>query len=310
MRDSTREKVEAAIAALGYQPSQSARSLAGRKSFLLGLVYSNPSDSYIIRAQQGALGACRQNGFGLLILPCDHLQPRLAQNLIAEVQQARLDGVVLTPPLTENLSLRRALKRENIPFACVAPELISNEVSVGCDDQKAATEICEYLIERGHRDIAHIEGHPDHSASRLRRAGYEAALSKHNLASAKRWVKTGNFAFAEAKKAASQFLQLKQRPTAIFAASDEMASAVLVVAQELGLQVPEDVSVVGFDDSPLAQQSWPALTTVQQPVEKMVEGAVRGLIQKLTGGETSGSISEMILTCRLVEWASVAKIDG
>ena len=307
VREKTRDKVLAAMQELQYQPSQSARSLAGRKSFLLGLVYSNPSDSYIIRAQHGALQACHERDFGLLILPCDHQQKELADELIRQIRQARLDGIVLTPPLTEDSDLRKALERENIAFACVAPRVIDNSVSVGCDDQQAAETVCEYLIERGHRRIAHIGGHCDHSASELRRTGYNNALQRHGIKPQPHWIETGDFEFSAAKAATQKLLQQTPYPSAIFAASDDMACAALVAIHERGLRVPQDISVVGFDDSPLAQQTWPALTTVQQPVEDMVELAVAGLIDKLSEASlTAKAQPPSVLNCVLIERDSVA----
>lgn len=308
VREKTRQKVLSAMELLQYQPSQSARSLAGNKSFLLGLVYSNPSDSYIIRAQQGALQACRERGFGLLILPCDHQQSDLADELIRQIQQARLDGIVLTPPLTENRDLRETLAREKIAVACVAPQIIEDAVSVGCDDLQAAEAVCEYLIARGHSRIAHIAGHCAHSASELRRRGYNNALKRHGIKPQSSLIENGHFEFSSAKTATQKLLDQTPSPSAIFAASDDMACAALVAIRENGLRVPEDISVVGFDDSPLAQQTWPALTTVQQPVEEMVAQAVSGLIETLKNEEKSSTKIEpqSVLNCVLVERDSVA----
>ncbi len=311
VRDSTREKVLAAAAALGYQPSQSARSLAGRKSFLLGLVYSNPSASYVMRAQSGALEACRDRGFGLVILPCDYHQQNLASWLIAQIKEARLDGVVLTPPLTENQSLRQALTAADITVSCVAPDIVEGVPSVGCDDQKAAQDICQYLIDQGHRRIGHIVGHPDHSASHLRLQGYRQALSDNALEQNPEWISQGYFDFSSGHQCAQQLLSQTPRPTAIFASSDDMACAVLVVARKKGIEVPQQLSVVGFDDSPQAVQTWPRLTTVQQPVEQMISKATQLLVDQVRGNNTHtsdvslGSCAE-VLSCELQIRESVA----
>ncbi len=311
VRDSTREKVIAAIAVLGYQPSQSARSLAGRKSFLLGLVYSNPSASYVMRAQSGALDACREGGFGLVILPCDYHQADLSVWLISQIKEARLDGVVLTPPLAENTDLRRALSDAGIEVSCVAPEVIDGSLSVGCDDRLAAQEICQYLIDQGHQRIAHIAGHPDHSASQLRLQGYQQALSDNGLESNAQWIVQGYFDFESGHHCAEQLLNQTPRPTAIFASSDDMACAVLVAARKQGIEVPVQLSVVGFDDSPQAIQTWPTLTTVQQPVEKMIATATKLLVDKVRGNDGKGFDQEStpntrVLSCQLRLRESVA----
>lgn len=307
VRASTRDKVSKAIASLGYQPSQSARSLAGRKSFLLGLVYSNPSASYVMRAQSGALQACREGGFGLVILPCDYRQADLAAWLVAQIREARLDGVLLTPPLTENKALRVALDNANITVSCVAPDLVKGSLSVGCDDRQAAQQICQYLIDQGHSHIAHIAGHPDHSASQLRLEGYQQALESNGITGQKNWIQQGYFDFESGRDCAEQLLSQTPRPTAVFASSDDMACAVLVTARKKGLEVPEQLSVVGFDDSPQATQTWPMLTTVQQPVEAMIAAATQGLIEEIGAGETvSSRPKQQVLSCQLMIRESVA----
>lgn len=307
VRDSTRQKVTQAIASLGYQPSQSARSLAGNKSFLLGLVYSNPSASYVIRAQEGALNACRDGGFGLVILPCDYQQPNLASWLVAQIKEARLDGVVLTPPLTENNALREALGSAGVMVSCVAPDLIDDSLSIGCDDQYAARQICQLLIDQGHSNIAHIAGHPDHSASQLRLTGYQQALEKNGLSLQSRWVAQGLFDFESGRDCAEQLLKQVPIPSAIFASSDEMACAVLVVARKQGIKIPEQLSVVGFDDSPQAIQTWPRLTTVRQPVEAMIAAATQLLINEIREEPLSAAKpSQRILSCELILRESVA----
>ena len=307
VRDSTQEKVIQAIESLGYQPSQSARSLAGSKSFLLGLVYSNPSPSYVIRAQKGALNACREGGFGLVILPCDYQQSDLAVWLIAQIKAARLDGVVLTPPLTENKDLREALESADVTVSCVAPELVEGSLSIGCDDQHAARQICQLLIDKGHKHIAHIAGHPDHSASQLRQKGYRQALESNGLTFQNGWLTQGYFDFESGRACAEKLLKQVPRPSAIFASSDDMACAVLVVARQQGLKIPEQLSVVGFDDSPQATQMWPQLTTVKQPVEAMIAAATQLLINQVREESSSeAALGQKILSCELILRESVA----
>lgn len=299
VREKTEAKVKRAIEKLNYQPSQSARGLAANKSFLVGLLYANPSAGYIIQAQAGALESCRRYGFGLVILPCNYQAPNLVESLLEQIRESRLDGVVLTPPLSDSGALRLALTRAGILYACVAGTASDkDELCVDCDDETAAQAMTKYLLDLGHTRIAHILGHPDHGASAQRYRGYRHALSDAGIELDEKWVAQGYFDFESGKQCANQLLALENPPTAIFAASDDMASAVLVVAHERGLHVPGDVSVVGFDDAPHAAQTWPALTTIQQPIAAMVAMATELLILRVRQQPVTECRS--LMSCQLI----------
>ena len=299
VRETTKEKVRKAIARLKYQPSPSARGLAGSKSFLIGLLYSNPSSSYITEAQRGALRSCGEEGFGLLIQPCDFQSSSLIEDLLAQLKQARVDGVILTPPLSDNAELQQSLTREAIGYVCVAPlETKQGVTSVSCDDEKAAAEITEYLLAQGHTQIAHILGHPDHSVSTLRYQGYARAMQARGLEPLENHVCQGQFDFQSGKQCAHQLLDFEQPPTAIFASSDDMACGVLVAAHERGIKIPQQLSVVGFDDSPLSCQTWPALSTARQPISEMASIAATLLIKQLRKQPLESP--EQLLSCDLI----------
>jgi LacI family transcriptional regulator len=282
VRGSTRDKVHKAIEQLQYQPSPSARGLAGSKSFLIALLYSNPSSSYVTRAQQGALEACGAEGFGLLIQPCDYQSPDRVGELLHRLKESRVDGAILTPPLSDNPQLQQRLADENIACVCVAPRTgAQGGLSVCCDDERAAQQITEHLLAQGHSRIGHILGHPDHSVSQQRLRGYERALLAQGFEVDRSLIQQGRFDFVSGKQCAEELLDLSQPPTAIFASSDDMACGALVAAHERGLKLPGQLSVVGFDDSPQAAQCWPALSTVRQPISEMVSSAARLLIGEL-----------------------------
>ncbi len=305
VRQSTQEKVEKAIAELGYQPDQSARSLAGNRSFLVGLLYSNPSPSYIIHAQTGTLSTCRKEGFGLLIHPCDYQAPDLCQEVMTMVRSSRLDGLILTPPLTDNAEFIRFLDEQKIRYTSIAPIEHGTDIPcVYCDDRQVSEEMTEYLIELGHQRIGFILGHPDHGATHERYAGYQAALEAHGIKEIKSLVKQGYFDYDSAKACAEKLFNLKNPPTAIFASNDYMASAVVVAAHERGLKIPQQISIAGFDDIPLAAQSWPTLTTIKQPVQDMAAKAAQLLIDQIRG--RSAEQLEHSLECSLIKRASTA----
>jgi len=305
VRKSTQEKVEKAIAELNYRPNQSARSLAGSRSFLIGLLYSNPSPSYIINAQNGSLEACSQEGFGLLIHPCDYQSPDLCEEILQLVRGSRLDGLILTPPITDNRDFVAFLDQEGILYSSVAPMERSAGIPFAyCDDRLAAEQMTEHLIRLGHTRIGFILGHPDHFATHERYAGYQAALENHGLKVPKNLVKQGDFTFNGGKACAEKLLSLKNPPTAIFASSDYMAGGVVVTAHERGIKIPQQLSVAGFDDVPLATQAWPALTTIRQPVQAMSAKAAQLLIARIRG--KSPEPSRYKLPCELITRDSTA----
>ncbi len=281
--DVTRERVAAAIAQLNYNPNQSARRLASHCSYLIGLLYSNPSASYVINAQQGALAVCAQERFDLLIHPCDYAANDLTEDIQALLLRSHLDGVVLTPPLSDNRQLLQLLNDKNVPYVSIAPADVDNVLRVFCDDRQAAREMTEKLISFGHRQIAFIQGHPDHRSSERRLLGYRDALRAHNIVEQAEWIKQGYFTFESGNSAACQLLAMATPPTAIFAANDEMACGAMVAAHSRGVSIPQQISICGFDNIPVAATSWPALTTIHQPVEAMVAKATEMLIRRIRG---------------------------
>jgi LacI family transcriptional regulator len=287
VREKTREKVQAAIAKLKYQPNAAARGLSGKRSFTIGLIYENPHEfSYVGAVLNGALHACEEEGYSLVLRPLTLPDPDLIQRVRAFVSQARLDGIVLPPPLADDAALLKELARLKIPCATLSPrEAIEGTVSVMCEEEQASYELTNYVIEQGHELIGFIKGHPDHSATAKRLAGYRRALKDHGLEYSARRVKQGYFDFDSGKKCAAALLELEPSPTVVIASNDDMAAGVIFEAQERGLTVPQDLSVVGFDDTPLASHIWPTLTTVRQPIEQMADTATRMLITALRGND-------------------------
>ncbi len=306
VRPATREKVEQAIKQLSYQPNQSARSLAGNRSYLIGLLYANPSSSYIINAQMGALESCRQEGFGLLIHPCDYRSESLTTEVENLVRDSRLDGLILTPPLTDNLTFLEYIDKRGIAYTSVAPvEPEKNVPSVFSDDHKAAFDMTEYLIELGHSRIGFILGHPDHGATHARYQGYHTALLQHGIKENRSLIKQGYFDFESGKTCGLKLLRLKQPPTAIFSSNDYMAGGVMVAAQQSGVSVPEQLAIAGFDDVPLATQVWPEMTTIRQPIKAMVAKATELLIAKIRRNKLPET--QFLLHCELIKRASTGR---
>lgn len=279
VHESTRDAVLKVVEALRYRPKQSARSLAGGRSFLIGLLYYDPSAAFVGSVQQGATVRCRELGYHLVVESLHNDAPDLRQQIDRMVLALRPDGMILTPPLCDNPEVLAALRENGTPCVLMSPERdIVGVPSVRMDDVHAAEEITNLLISLGHRRIALIKGPPDQSASAARQQGFINALQAHDIDVDPELMQPGSFTFDSGRDAAHQLLSRRQRPTAVFASNDDMALGVLAAAQRLGLSVPGELSVAGFDDSPTAALVWPALTTVRQPVAEMARTAVEMLV--------------------------------
>lgn len=293
VRTSTQDKVKAAAQQLAYKPNPSARSLAGNKSYLMGLIYDNPSAAYVMDVQAGVLDACHELGYSLLIHPCHYQSPKLACELLALVEHSRLDGLILTPPLSEMKPLIAALDAKGVALARISPVAFEHDSPlVRSNDQQAAKGLIEHLIQLGHSDIAMVLGHPDHGGASERQLGYQQAMKQAGLPIKPQWLVQGDFSFESGEQGGRQLLALDQPPTAIFASNDYMAAGVAKVARQLKLALPEQLSIVGFDNAPISRQLWPALTTVSQPVKALAKSATEQLVQKVRGHKLAKANSE------------------
>ncbi len=279
--ESTRDRVNAAVEALNYRPNISARSLAGSRSYLVGLLFDNPRPAYAISLQFGALRRCQEWGYHLLLDSLDSDSPDFEAHMTAMLTNVKTDGFILPPPLCDNERILDFLDEQGTPYVRIAPHRSINRApSVNMDDAGAAFEMTSLLLRQGHKHIGFIKGHPDHGATHLRYGGYSSALRAQGAPLVQDLVKQGDFTAQAGIACAEELLALKVRPTAIFASNDEMALGVMLVANRLGLRVPQDLSVAGFDDDPAATLVWPQLTTVRQPVAEMSSAAVQMLLSR------------------------------
>jgi LacI family transcriptional regulator len=284
VRKDTLARVLRAIDELNYRPDISARSLRGARSFAIGVVYDNPNPYYIIAVQNGALSVCRELGYGLQIHPCDSTAPRLAENLCDLVVRSRLAGLVLAPPMSERVALIRKLAQQQIPFVRILSAAQDPDDGYPCvfvDDRDAAYDITEHLIQLGHTRIGFLWGGKQHRSSPERYRGYEDALRDYGIALDKKLVVEGDYSFDDGFRGARKLLALGDRPTAIFGSNDEIAAGVLAAARAAGMDVPFDLSIAGFEDSPFSKQSWPALTTARQATDVIAQHATRLLLAQV-----------------------------
>lgn len=295
----TQARVERAIAALKYRASPAARNLAAQRSFLVGLLYDDQSASvsYIMGIQSGMLAAVERANFQMLIHRCSFDQPSLVAGVLDLVRRSRLEGLVLTPPLSDVAALARALDQEHIACVRIAPgRMAPPGQAVYSNDRSVCAQMTEHLVSLGHRRIGFVVGHRRHAAVATRYSGYRDALARCGLTLDERLVAHGQNSFESGIDCGRQLLSCRPRPTAIFASNDDMAAGVLFVAHELGLEVPQELSIAGFDDIPLARQTWPALTTIRQPISELAQRATQMLLGRLSdapaadaGGETIDS---------------------
>lgn len=284
VREEMRDRVMQAVKKLNYKPNQSARSLAGHRSYSVALVYNNPSRNYLMEIQGGMLEACHAHHYNLFLAPVGEGREREAdmQGLFGRF---RPDGVVLIPPLTDDKVVLGYLQERDVPFACIAPKQSAGRIGVMMDETAAVLELMEHLISLGHRRIGHIKGPPAHGACQWRFAGYREALRRHGIEFDPALVAQGAFSYESGRVAANALLDLADRPTAIFAANDDMAAGVIRAAGERSLSVPGDLSVCGFDDTPIARHIYPALTTVRQPTAEMGRLATLELLERIRSPE-------------------------
>lgn len=308
VRASTREKVEDAIAKLEYRPNLSARNLASHRARLIVLVYDDPSAydapsaGYIIRMQEGALRACRPVGFDLLIHPCNFRDSDVVANLQEQIGQARPSGIVVAAPLSNMPSIVDAVKATDTPYVRLSTgSSTSKEYQVATNDREISTEMTCYLASLGHKRIAFIRGDRTHKAVGDRFGGYHDGLEQSDLPYEKELVVEGDNSIGSGEKCAERLLQLKHPPTAIFSANDDMAAGVVRVATRLGISIPAELSVAGCDDISLAQQIFPSLTTIRQPLSAMAEAASRALIDGSRGAPHGTGLETIPATIKIRE---------
>jgi len=279
--EGTRTRVLAAVKALSYRPNVFARGLASEHSYLIGLLYDDPTGSYIPAIQIGVVNRCRDEGYHLIVEQIDTQDADLSRNVYRLAMGSSLYGVILTPPVCDMDTVIEALKKAHTPFVRIAPgKAMQGTADVKIDDFKAAFDMTAYLIGLGHKRIGFIKGKVGHVAAAARFEGYKAALIQNGIAFAEELCAQGKFSYQSGLEAGEQILSLKPRPTAIFAANDDMAAAVLATSQRFNLKIPQQLSVAGFDDSIVAQLVWPRLTTCRQPLREMAEAAVSILTQR------------------------------
>jgi LacI family transcriptional regulator len=311
--DDTRLRVLESIASLGFVPSQRGRSLAVGRSNLLGMIVLNVTSEWVWSLVLGAGQAAEALGYQLLlrttgpgaVASFDTGQPVFGSDLV--------DGVIIVSWRVP-LSFARGLARRHFPVVLIDAYARPDRVGwVSTEDRIGAREATLYLATLGHRAIGFIGGGEAAYLAQQRLAGFKEGAAAAGLGPRHTLVVHGDFGRDSGCHAAQELLQRRRRPTAILAASDPMAVGALDAALELGLAVPGDLSIVGFDDMPIATHVNPRLTTVARPYQDMGAAAVRLVVDALEAGHAVGSrprMKQMDLPTRLVVRESTGRVTG
>ena len=297
--EAMRDKVQEAARKLGYQPNAHARSLITGRSRIIGLVLSHIENLFYPAVLEQLAQRLQQDGYHLLIFISDGHN---ADDLVGEILQYKVDGIVLGAT-TLSSALAQRCADASIPvvlFNRIMAEGSAGSVSsVRSDNVGGGREIARFLVAGGHRRIAYLAGREDSSTNLERERGFREGLAEAGQRIYARAI--GNYDVLQARQATRDlFAQAEQRPDAVFVASDQMAIAVLdTLRHELGLAVPQQVSVVGFDNVPQAAWESYALTTFEQPVQPMVEATVE-LLQSYLRGDAMPNTQNIVIAGQLV----------
>lgn len=308
VRENTREKVKAIIAEHGFAPDPQARALAFRRSFLIGLIYDNPSPQYVVNMQRGILDTLEDTSYQLVVRPCDRATPDFHRKIRDFVEQQKLFGVILPPSVSEDDQLAEILAEVGCLYVRIASvELDAPDNMIRTHDSDGARQAARHLARLGHARIAHLRGPSSFRSSHERLAGFRQGLADFGVDLEDRLVLEGAYTFDSGVACAQKILSMpdEKRPTAVFCGNDEMAVGVYQAVRRAGLDVPGDLSIVGYDDTPMASRIWPPLTTVRLPIREMGKAAARLLIAK-RGDKLEHKLTAF--TPELVERGSTAPI--
>jgi len=306
--DQTRARVRQAIRETGYVPNYEARRLASGGSSRIALLYSDHQTPFLAQVLLAAINASTAYGAQLLVRSSNSPTKRSIEKLVLNAARSGVQGLLLVPPYAE-LLVGSAVLSELKATAIAAAGPLQGMHTVRIDNRSAARELTTFLIRLGHRRIGFISGPPTHGDSLERRAGYQDALRKAGIPLRVALAREGDFTFESGRVAAQQILDLQNRPTAIVASNDDMASGVLWAAQQRRLELPGDLSVAGFDDTPTALKSWPPLTVIRQPIDKMVEHGVSLLLDSARA-PTMSTPHDVVFDYTLVERASTSAVGA
>jgi len=292
-----RERVLRAMAELGYVANLQARSLAGGKSHIIGLLVHSLTVEYfgeIARGVDEELAAIQYD----LMLYTTHRRKGRESAYVTRLTRNLVDGLLLVLPRNAEAYLE-TLRQRRFPYVLVDHQGLGFDVpSVGATNWQGGYDGTRYLIELGHRRIGFITGDMTIGCARDRLAGYEQALKDAQIPIDPALIREGDFMQPQGFRCANELLGLEEPPTAIFASNDVSAFGVMEAVRNHGLRIPDDISILGFDDIPQAAQVYPSLTTVRRPLAEMGRAAAQLLFRYIN--EPDAAIQRIELPTQLI----------
>jgi len=277
--EKTKKKVFEVMKQLDYQPSVVASALTGKRTQTIGLLIPDIANPYFAEVAKSLEKSAQKYGLGIVMCSTDSDSQKEA-DYISLLLRKQVDGLIIASDI-QNMNLIEAVIKKGIPivlFSVDNPSLYVNVVTV--DDYKGGYQATEHLIQKEHKDIAIIvEKNKD--SSKYRFQGYMDALKHHHLEIKQDFIKYAHSDISESRKVVDELLSMKNKPTAIFACNDLLATGVIQEARKHNLHIPIELSVVGFDNTILAEISDPGLTTVAQPIEEMAKYSIDLLVDEI-----------------------------
>lgn len=294
VKDEVRQRVLDSVAALNYKVNMQARSLASNSSNNIAIVHasdfdSEPNSYYQSGLELGALRACSDLGYSMQTHTINQNNDEFFSKILQVISDNNYDGVILTPPFSDNFELVSEICNRKLPLVCISAGKQTRKIapSIGIDDECAGYDLAKYLLSLGHKYFGYIRGLKGHISAEDRYDGFVRALKEFDIDPSTAIVERGNFTFKSGIEIAQLIFSKPNRPSALICANDDMAAGALLSAHKMGLNIPQDISIVGFDDTPVSEIVWPPLTTIHQPLKKLGRGAVELLIDCINNTPTA-----------------------
>jgi DNA-binding LacI/PurR family transcriptional regulator len=296
--DDVRERVQNTAKELGYRPNRLAKMLRTAATRTVGVVPAVTVRDFSLgphfqAAFNGIVNAGETYGYDALIYSACHRKPLEFANALLD---GRADGLIFLAPAAD-VSIFRFVESAEVPCVVVGAHPTENVPSFSCDNEAGVRKVVDHLVSLGHTRIGFMTGHPNMEDAHLRERAFRKHIKLRGLQVREDWVYPGTFLPEDGAHLARRFPHLKDRPTAIFFANDEMAHGFLRTCDRSAVRVPDDLSIVGFDDSPISSLCYPTLTTVRQPVKEMGFAAMEALVVML---ESGNPVSSQIFDTELV----------
>jgi LacI family transcriptional regulator len=309
--EETKKKILQVIEELGYIPLQSARNLSGSFPRVIGIVIPSYEElrklrqgyEYEYALLMGALNICNQFGYAVTILEIRNTSD--VKTLVKRIGSRQIGAYIVAAPATEYPGLSKTLKDNAIIFSTIsANNPASSELKVVADERTATYKMVRSMIELGHQRFAFVGGSNKQRATKERQKGFTDAIQECTTQKIQYEIYQCGVFFEDGYRQGLEVLRQKNRPTAIQCLTDDIAAGVIAAAQELGIDLPNELSICGFDNFGLARKISPALTTAHLPAEEMAEMATRQVIRALERKEQD---AEVVLACDVIIRSSVAQ---